>query len=101
MQDSCRLVLALTPATCSLPVGATLENMRRLDPKDHSGFALEEGILVATHVFPGEHVDVLRRSLIGTKLLDDGAADHNGPPGILRIDDRERDSWISVDIVRF
>ena len=74
--------------------------MRRFDPQYHSAFALEEGIFVATHVLPGEHVDVLGRSLVGTKLVDNGSADHNGPPRILRIDDRDRDPWISIDVIR-
>jgi hypothetical protein len=81
------LILALTPAARSLSVRPTLEYMRRFDPQDHSGFALEERIFIATHVLLGEHVDVLCCSTVGTKLVDNGAADHNGPPRILRIDE--------------
>src|SRR5438876_1203072 len=80
-----RLILALTPAACSLSVCPTLEYMRRFDPQYHSGFALKKGIFVATHVLSGEHVDVLGRSLVRTTLVDNGSADHNGPPRILRI----------------
>src|SRR5262245_35667557 len=74
--------------------------MRRFDPQDHSPFTLEEGIFITTHVLLGKLVDVLCRSLVGTKLVDNGAADHNGPPRILRIDDRDRDPWIAVDVIR-
>ena len=94
------MILALTPAARSLSVRPTLEHMRRFDPQYHSAFALDERILVAAHVLPGEHVDVIGRSLVGTTLVDNGSADHNGPPGILRIDDRDRDPWISIDVVR-
>src|SRR5262249_39696343 len=89
----------LAPAACSLSVRTTLEYMRRFDPQDHSGFALEERIFGAPHVLPGEHVDMFCRSLVGTKLVDNGAADYNNPPGILRIDDRDRDPWISIDVI--
>ena len=77
-----------------------LDYVGRFDPQDHPGFALEERIFVATHVLPGEHVDVLSRSLIGTTLVDNRTPDHNRPTGILRIDDRHRDPGISTDVVR-
>jgi hypothetical protein len=89
----------LLPAARSLAVGPTLEDMRRFDPQHHPDFALEERIF-APHVLPGERVDVLGRSLVGTTLVDDGAANHNRAPGILRIDDSDRDPWITIDVVR-
>ena len=94
------LILALTPAARSLSVRPTLEYMRWFDPQYHSGFALEERIFVATQVLSGKHVYMLGRSLPGTTLVDNGSADHNGPPRILRIDHRDCDSWISIDVVR-
>ena len=39
-------------------------------------------------------------ALVRTTLVDNSSADHNGPPRILRIDDRNRDPWISIDVVR-
>jgi hypothetical protein len=95
-----RFILALTPAARSLSVRSTLEYMRRFDPQHHSGFALEQRIFVAPHVLLGEHVDVLDRSLVGTTLLNNGSADHNAPPRIIRIDDRDRDPWVSIDVAR-
>src|SRR4029079_11878941 len=93
--------VALSPAGRSMSVRPVLEYMRRFDPQDHSHFALDQRISVTTQVFPGKHVYVLRRSVFGTTLFDNGSANYHGPPGILRIDHGHSDSWISINVFRF
>src|SRR5215813_1020229 len=89
---------ALTPSTGTLSICPTFGYMRGLDPQNYSDFAIKQRVTVSTYVFSGECVNVLDR-LAPAELFDNASANHDGSPRILRIDDRDSHSWISVDVL--
>jgi len=85
----------------SLALGATLKDVRRLDPQDDARLTFPApAVALAAGVFLGQRVKVIRRSLIGSALFDDGSTNHNAAKWILTIDDRHGDPGIAVGVAR-